>query len=176
MAGSWISEWENGFPRGYLNVRQRGSESRVKMWSVGSQLADVTETHRELQMLRGNCSQSSHLHPLSVRPLQSPPITTESIKDYLQKLLSHPGRWSSSCHGNKMYVFLLFCSRCHRNKLQLFPPFQLEHRSPVCACVCKCVCPCAWVLGDGDGGWIRYDIKVFKWTRMSPKNKFKLFE
>lgn len=68
-ARSWeldsVSEIENSFSRGHFNVRQRGSDNRIKMLPAGGQLADVTETHKELQMLRGNCLQSSHLDSVS---------------------------------------------------------------------------------------------------------------
>lgn len=61
-------EIKNMFARVHFSVRRRASESRGKMLPVGGQLADITETYKGLQMLKGNYLQSSHLPPLSLWP------------------------------------------------------------------------------------------------------------
>lgn len=58
------------------------------MLSVGGQLADATDTHKEQQKLRATVCNLVTYTICQLDLLELPAIYIESIKDYLQKLLS----------------------------------------------------------------------------------------
>lgn len=62
---------------------------QVKMLPSGGPVGRCTKTHKEQQMLRGNCWQSSHLHPLSVRSFGVITYFTLNSLEIILKLLSY---------------------------------------------------------------------------------------